>query len=117
VADLDTRQNPFISRVTIAGSIGGGQWRFGGEDRAEYALSSDPTRALADPELYLAGMNPRQIRVTIAGAVDTVTGSRMSRTEASWKKPPAEADLDEAQMASWVKQAATLPGWIPGRPS
>jgi hypothetical protein len=26
-------------------------------------------------------------------------------------------DLDEAQMASWVKQAAALPGWIPGQPS
>jgi hypothetical protein len=26
-------------------------------------------------------------------------------------------DLDEAQMGSWLKQAAALPGWIPGRPS
>ena len=26
-------------------------------------------------------------------------------------------ELDEAQMASWLKQAAALPGWIPGRPS
>ena len=25
--------------------------------------------------------------------------------------------LDEAQMATWVKQAAALPGWVPGRPS
>lgn len=24
-------------------------------------------------------------------------------------------DLDEAQMAAWVKQAAALPGWVPGR--
>ena len=24
-------------------------------------------------------------------------------------------ELDEARMASWVKQAAALPGWIPGR--
>ena len=24
-------------------------------------------------------------------------------------------ELDEAQMASWVKQAAALPGWVPGR--
>jgi len=23
-------------------------------------------------------------------------------------------DLDEAQMGSWVKQAAALPGWVPG---
>ena len=28
-----------------------------------------------------------------------------------------EDDLDEAQMATWVKQAAALPGWAPGRPS
>ena len=28
-----------------------------------------------------------------------------------------EDDLDEAQLATWVKQAAALPGWIPGRPS
>jgi hypothetical protein len=26
-----------------------------------------------------------------------------------------EDDLDEAQMASWVKQAAAIPGWIPGQ--
>src|SRR5688572_28879069 len=26
-----------------------------------------------------------------------------------------EDDLDEAQMATWVKQAAALPGWVPGR--
>jgi hypothetical protein len=24
-----------------------------------------------------------------------------------------EDDLDEAQMAAWVKQAATIPGWTP----
>jgi hypothetical protein len=28
-----------------------------------------------------------------------------------------EGELDEAQMAKWVKQAAALPGWIPGRSS
>jgi hypothetical protein len=27
-----------------------------------------------------------------------------------------EDDLDEAQMATWVKQAAALPGWVPGQP-
>jgi hypothetical protein len=26
-------------------------------------------------------------------------------------------ELDEAQMATWVKQAAALPGWLPGRRS
>ena len=28
-----------------------------------------------------------------------------------------EGELDEAQMATWVKQAAAMPGWVPGRPS
>jgi hypothetical protein len=28
-----------------------------------------------------------------------------------------EDDLDEAQIAAWVRQAALLPGWDPGRPS
>jgi hypothetical protein len=28
-----------------------------------------------------------------------------------------EDGLDETQMAAWVKQAAALPGWVPGRPS
>ena len=27
-----------------------------------------------------------------------------------------EDGLDEAQMADWVKQAAALPGWVPGAP-
>jgi hypothetical protein len=26
-----------------------------------------------------------------------------------------EDDLDEAQMESWLKQAAALPGWVPGQ--
>ena len=26
-------------------------------------------------------------------------------------------ELDESQLASWVKQAAALPGWVPGGPS
>ena len=25
--------------------------------------------------------------------------------------------LDETQLAAWVKQAAALPGWVPGKPS
>jgi hypothetical protein len=28
-----------------------------------------------------------------------------------------EGELDEAQMATWVKQAAALPGWVPGQSS
>ena len=28
-----------------------------------------------------------------------------------------DEELDEARMASWVKQAAALPGWVPGGPS
>jgi hypothetical protein len=27
-----------------------------------------------------------------------------------------EGELDEAPMATWVKQAAGLPGWVPSRP-
>jgi hypothetical protein len=27
-----------------------------------------------------------------------------------------EDDVDEVQMAKWVRQAARLPGWDPGRP-
>jgi hypothetical protein len=27
-----------------------------------------------------------------------------------------EGEFDEAQLAAWVKQAAALPGWAPGRP-
>jgi hypothetical protein len=27
-----------------------------------------------------------------------------------------EGELDEAQLATWVKQAAALPGWTPGQP-
>jgi hypothetical protein len=26
-------------------------------------------------------------------------------------------ELDEAQLAAWVKQAAALPGWVPGQPA
>jgi hypothetical protein len=28
-----------------------------------------------------------------------------------------QGELDEAQMARWVKQSAALPGWVPSRPS
>ena len=28
----------------------------------------------------------------------------------------ADDQFDEAQMATWVKQAAALPGWVVGRP-
>ena len=28
-----------------------------------------------------------------------------------------EGELDEGRMATWVKQAAALPGWVPGEPS
>src|SRR5688500_11636754 len=28
-----------------------------------------------------------------------------------------EGELDEAQLAKWAKQAAALPGWVPGRTS
>ena len=28
-----------------------------------------------------------------------------------------EGEVDEVQMATWVRQAAALPAWVPGRPS
>jgi hypothetical protein len=28
-----------------------------------------------------------------------------------------QGELDESAMAAWVKQAAALPGWVPGQPS
>jgi hypothetical protein len=33
--------------------------------------------------------------------------------DARWIDLPEGDDLDEAQMATWVKQAAALPGWVP----
>lgn len=27
-----------------------------------------------------------------------------------------EGELDEKQMAAWIKQAAAIPGWVPGQP-
>ena len=33
--------------------------------------------------------------------------------DARWIDIHEEDELDEAQLASWVKQAAALPGWIP----
>ena len=43
-------------------------------------------------------------------------GTERSR-EARWIDIYEDDGLDEAQMATWVKQAAALPGWVPGRPS
>jgi hypothetical protein len=37
--------------------------------------------------------------------------------EARWIDIYEDDQLDEAQFAAWVKQAAALPGWDPGRPS
>ena len=37
--------------------------------------------------------------------------------DARWIDIHEDDQLDEAQMATWVKQAAALPGWVPGRPS
>ncbi len=37
------------------------------------------------------------------------------KTEARWINVH-EDDLDEKQMAAWIKQAAAIPGWIPGQP-
>jgi hypothetical protein len=40
------------------------------------------TRGLADPELYLAGMTPGQLRATLDRAVEAVTGSILARADA-----------------------------------
>ena len=40
-----------------------------------------------------------------------------SKTEDTRYMDIHEGELDEAQMATWVKQAAALPGWISGRSS
>ena len=37
--------------------------------------------------------------------------------DARWIDIHEEDDLDEVQMAAWVKQAAALPGWDPSRPA
>ena len=37
--------------------------------------------------------------------------------DARWIDIREGEELDRAQMATWVKQAAALPGWDPGRPS
>ena len=37
--------------------------------------------------------------------------------DARWIDIYEDDGLDEAQMESWVKQAAALPGWDPGRAS
>jgi hypothetical protein len=37
--------------------------------------------------------------------------------EVRWVDIHEGDELDPEQMANWVKQAAALPGWIPGRPS
>ena len=35
--------------------------------------------------------------------------------EARWIDIHDLDDLDDEQLASWIKQAAAIPGWIPGR--
>jgi hypothetical protein len=42
---------------------------------------------------------------------------RDARSAARWIDIYEGDEFDEAQMATWVKQASALPGWVPGRPS
>jgi hypothetical protein len=44
-------------------------------------------------------------------------GGTVRSKDARWNDIHEGVQLDEAQMAAWVKQAAALPGWDPGRPS
>jgi hypothetical protein len=44
-------------------------------------------------------------------------GGTSKSQESRWIDIHEDDDLDEAQLAAWVKQAAALPGWDPGRPS
>lgn len=40
-------------------------------------------------------------------------GGTIKSKEVRWIDIYEDDELDEAQMASWVKQAAALPGWVP----
>ena len=44
-------------------------------------------------------------------------GGTPKSKDVRWIDLHEEDGLDEAQMATWVKQAAALPGWDPGRPA
>lgn len=37
--------------------------------------------------------------------------------EARYLDIPEDDEFHEARLATWGKQAAALPGWVPGRPS
>jgi hypothetical protein len=40
-------------------------------------------------------------------------GGTVKSNDARWIDIREDDELDEAQMADWVKQAAALPGWVP----
>lgn len=44
-------------------------------------------------------------------------GSTPKTKDARWLDIHEDDELDEAQLATWVKQAAALPGWDPGKPT
>ncbi len=44
-------------------------------------------------------------------------GGTLRSKEARWLDIYEGDEFDEAQLAAWVKQAAALPGWDPGRSS
>ena len=41
------------------------------------------------------------------------SGGTPKSQDARWLDIPEGDELDEARMATWVKQAAALPGWVP----
>ena len=44
-------------------------------------------------------------------------GGTVRSKHARWIDIHEGDELDEAQMVTWLRQAAALPGWVPGRPS
>jgi len=44
-------------------------------------------------------------------------GGTPKSKDARWIDIHEGDEIDEAQMATWLKQAAALPGWVPGQPS
>lgn len=58
----------------------------------------------------------RYVKVTFfngASLQPIPSGGTPKSKEARWIDVYEDDELDEEQMASWVKQAAALPGWIP----
>ena len=61
------------------------------------------------------GNGPGDLRRQIAGTSlrPVPPGGTPKSKDARWIDIHEDDQLDEAQMATWVKQAAALPGWVP----